>query len=246
MNAWLDPLRNVLDGAPEPLTFFFRDDDAGWSDGRLYRLLDLFEEQRTPLDLAVIPQVLSEPLAHELLSRAQTAHLAVHQHGFKHVNHEPNGRKCEFGPSRSRLEQSNDLNMGQQRLERLLGRVVDPIFTPPWNRCTKVTVDCLSSLGFRVLSRDLSATPFVLDAISELPISVDWMRRRNSVAIGRQDLGRLIADAAQKSRPVGIMLHHASMDRGVLNGIRSLLDLLANHANAHCCLMREIVKRRTS
>ena len=242
MNAWLDPLRNILDDALEPLTFFFRDDDVGWSDDRLYCLLDLFEQRQIPIDLAVIPQALSEPLAHELLSRAQTAHLGVHQHGFAHVNHEPNGRKYEFGPSRTRLEQLNDLNMGRQRLGMLLGGVVDPIFTPPWNRCTEVTVECLSSLGFAVVSRDCSAIPLVLTGIAELPISVDWMRRRDGVAIGRQDLGRRIADAAQRSRPVGIMLHHALLDREVLDGLRSLLDLLANHANARCCLMREIIQ----
>src|SRR5205823_3060705 len=36
---WLDPLRAALDDAVEPVAFFFRDDDAGWGDGRLLLLL---------------------------------------------------------------------------------------------------------------------------------------------------------------------------------------------------------------
>ena len=39
---WLDPLRRALDASPAPATFFFRDDDVGWSDDRLFSLLDLF------------------------------------------------------------------------------------------------------------------------------------------------------------------------------------------------------------
>ena len=35
---------------------------------------------------------------------------------------------------------------------------VDPIFTPPWNRCTQATADCLAMLGYRVLSRDATAS----------------------------------------------------------------------------------------
>jgi hypothetical protein len=42
VSAWLAPLREALDAAPAPVTFFFRDDDAGWRDDRLEALLDVF------------------------------------------------------------------------------------------------------------------------------------------------------------------------------------------------------------
>ena len=54
MDAWLYPLRQVLDQATEPVAFFFRDDDVGWESSRLYRLLDVFAELAVPIDLAVI------------------------------------------------------------------------------------------------------------------------------------------------------------------------------------------------
>lgn len=63
MSAWLAPLRAALDHAARPVTFFFRDDDAGWADDDLYRLIDIFDRWAIPLDLAVIPNALSDDLA---------------------------------------------------------------------------------------------------------------------------------------------------------------------------------------
>ena len=51
--SWLDPVRQALDEGP--CTAFFRDDDAGWGDERLWVLLDLFDRRSLPVDLAVIP-----------------------------------------------------------------------------------------------------------------------------------------------------------------------------------------------
>ena len=55
MTGWLDPLRAALDAREEPVTFFFRDDDAGWDDPALEALLDVFEPHGLPLDVAAIP-----------------------------------------------------------------------------------------------------------------------------------------------------------------------------------------------
>ena len=39
MNSWLDPVRQALDESAAPADFFFRDDDVGWSDDFLCKLL---------------------------------------------------------------------------------------------------------------------------------------------------------------------------------------------------------------
>jgi hypothetical protein len=151
VSGWLDRLRKRLDQAPKPITFFFRDDDAGWDDEALLWLLDIFGEEPAPLDLAVIPGSADEALATTLLDRRGGAvrRLRFHQHGFRHVNHEATGRKCEFGPSRDRAEQAADIEAGRDRLRGLLGAALDPIFTPPWNRCSQITVDVLTSWDSR-------------------------------------------------------------------------------------------------
>src|SRR3954451_22796727 len=139
---WLDPVTAALDAAPAPVPVFFRDDDAGWADARLFDLLDRFAACSLPVDLAVIPMELDAALAEELAARPR---VGLHQHGLAHVNHEREGRKHEFGPSRDAAAQRADIAAGRARLTDLLGDRVDPIFTPPWNRCTAATGDCLAA-----------------------------------------------------------------------------------------------------
>lgn len=244
MSHWLDPVRRALDEAPEPATFFFRDDDAGWADDRLFRLLDLFAACDLPIDLAVIPQALTPRLAREISARIQTGggRINVHQHGFAHKNHEPEGRKCEFGPARTRAEQERDLESGKSYLAELLGPFVHPIFTPPWNRCTAVTGDCLVRLGFRILSRDRSAGPLGIYGLQELPVAIDWFAKRRGARLNLNDLGTLVAVAIKDAKHAGIMLHHAVMDAGERQAVGELLAALASHGRVRCDLMQSLAE----
>jgi hypothetical protein len=245
MSAWLDELRRALDGATAPVDFFFRDDDAGWCDERLFALLDLFERHRLPLDVAAIPRALTSALASELRSRvaAAPARVAVHQHGFAHLNHEREGRKCEFGPSRPRELQRHDIEEGRRLLEEVHGLNVSGIFTPPWNRCTEATGEALRASGFHVLSRDVTARPLGVAGLYELPVRVDWFARRKGVRLSPAELGVSLAEVAREARtPVGVMFHHELMDEGALRRAGQLLALLAAHPAARCHLMSSLAQ----
>jgi hypothetical protein len=233
MMHWLDPVEQELNAVPAPVDVFFRDDDAGWRDDLLIPLLDLFDEHTLPLDLAVIPAALGERLASELRARAGPR-LGLHQHGFAHRNHEPNGRKHEFGPSRPQADQRRDIENGAERLKTLLGDATEPIFTPPWNRCTDVTGRCLLELGFVVLSRESRATPLGLSGLHELPVGVDWVR------FAPGELAQRLAAALREPGPVGVMLHHAVMDAADRARARELLALVATHPHARPKRMREL------
>jgi hypothetical protein len=226
VSAWLDPVRRALDEAVEPVDVFFRDDDAGWRDDRLLALLDVFGRHGLPVDVAAIPAAVGPRLARELLARD----VAVHQHGWAHVDHEPSGRKCEFGPSRARAAQLADVAVGAARLRDLVEPLLVPIFTPPWNRCTAATAGCLAELGFACLSREWRAAP--LDGIPELPIHVDWLGR---LPVGERLAGALAGGLA------GVMLHHAAMDDGDLRALDELLALVAGHDAARCVGMGDLV-----
>jgi hypothetical protein len=244
MSAWLDELRRVLDAATRPITFFFRDDDAGWANRQLFALLDLFVRHALPVDLAAIPCALTPALAAELRARIANAPdmLAVHQHGFAHLNHQADGRKCEFGDARTRELQQQDIELGRRLLGELHGLPVGDIFTPPWNRCTSMTGECLRRAGFHTLSRDVTARPLNIAGLSELPVTIDWFARRKGVRLERGALGTLLADAAAKSAsPVGLMFHHAQMEAAELRCAGELFALLAAHTHARCLLMRELI-----
>lgn len=238
-------LRAALSEAEAPVRFFFRADDVGWEDAALWPMLDLFAVRDLPVDLAAIPGALHPRLIGELVGRceASSGRLRVHQHGWRHENHEAVGRKCEFGPARSLDQQRRDLCQGRNMLRDAFGVYVDPIFTPPWNRCEQCTADLCAEEGFRALSRDAGAKPLETGDLAEIPVSIDWSRMAE-VDVSR--IGDVVRDAMAKAMPVGVMLHHAVMtgeDRGWL---ASLLDLLAAHENAVCIGMRqslELVER---
>jgi predicted deacetylase len=234
MSDWLDPLRRELD-ADRRVTFFFRDDDAGWRDDLLLRLLDVFDGAGAPVDLAVIPAALGRPLARELSRRG--ASTGLHQHGFAHVSHEREGRKCEFGRARDEAAQRADIERGRQRLEALLEAELDPSFTPPWNRCTHSTGRALLATGFRVLSRESRAEPLGLDELEELSVDVDWFAK----GLSREELGERLAACARRSAVVGVMLHHAVSDADDLRELGRLLELLANEAGVRLTRMTELV-----
>jgi predicted deacetylase len=233
MSSWLDPVRVALDASSEPVPFFFRDDDAGWENELLLDLLDRFEERRLHIELAVIPDALDDELAAVLRDRAATGLVHLHQHGFRHVNHEVTGRKYEFGPSRSHDQQLADIAEGWASIDALLHPFVEPIFTPPWNRCTEQTAAALIALGFQILSRDRTAVPFGLPDLVEVPVTVDWFATKKGAPWARDEIARQLAQQiASGPRPVGIMLHHAVTTDEHMGLVDELLTLVADRTNA--------------
>ncbi len=224
-------MRNLLlslDQTTAPIDVFFRDDDAGWEDERLLELIARFAEHGLPLDLAVIPADLSPTLAERLVA----SHAGLHQHGYAHTNHQVEGRKCEFGPARSRSQQRGDIAAGQARLRELLGERVDPFFTPPWNRCTRDTGEVLVELGFTLLSREHRAEP--LGLLRELPVHLDVAR------LAPDELDSRFAERVRAGGPVGVMFHHAVMEREAMERASALLALLAGHERVLVRSMRDL------
>jgi predicted deacetylase len=241
--VWLDPLWAALDGASGPVDIFLRDDDAGWDDKRLFAMLAVLDRHALAIDLAVIPQALTPSLAESLIARGERSggRLHLHQHGLAHRSHEPDGRKCEFGPSRDRDAQRRDLAEGQQLLEDLLPGLIQPVFTPPWNRCTRVTAELLAELGFRVLSRHVSEPPLAVPGLTEVPVSVDWSyAKRDGRRLTPIELAELAAERVRRGGAVGINLHHAVMDAAELRRLRELCELLARHPAAQCRPLAEL------
>jgi hypothetical protein len=242
MTAWLDPVRASLDARAAPIAFFVRDDDGGWNDEALLALLDTVERRSVPIDLALIPDACEAPLAQRLRDRDGKA-VHLHQHGRLHINHERTGRKCEFGTSRSADQQRDDIAAGRRRLRDLVGDRLEPIFTPPWNRCTAATVQCLLDLDFELLSRDVTAATGA-EAIAELPVTLDWTGRRGASA-GAVGWGIAIAGSIRASRrPIGLMLHHAVMSERDREMLGALLDLLTSHDAVRFASMLEVARAR--
>lgn len=242
--SWLAPVVAALDAAAAPVPVFFRDDDAGWADDRLWALLDRMDAAAMPIDLAVIPLALEPDTASELRRRHAAAggRLGLHQHGCRHENHQPDGRPCEFGPARTEPAIAADVAFGAAHLASLLPGLVEPFFTPPWNRCVPATGHALLEAGITALSREARATPLGIPGLRELPVSVDWLKRRDGVRLDPPAIGRLIAEAVAAGGPVGVMFHHAEMDDTELDRVAELLALVGSHRSALPLTMRETLE----
>lgn len=239
--SWLDPVHQALDGRTSPADVFVRDDDGGWGHDRLAALVTVADRHRVVIDVAVIPDALDDGMTADLVRWAEAGAVRLHQHGRSHADHEREGRKCEFGPGRSRHDQQLDLLDGARRLAERLGPLVDPVFTPPWNRCTAVTADLLVELGWQVLSRDHTAEPFHRPDLAEVPVTFDWFgRTRGEPWDPAERARRLAASLADEHRPTGIMLHHAVTDDDHLGAVDQLLALLAAHPSVRTVPLRDL------
>lgn len=241
--TWLKAVRLALDEAESPRQLFFRDDDAGWRDDRLRAVLDCFQARMLPIDVAVIPAELKPGLTRELNLRIRDGEVRVHQHGYAHANHEPAGRKCEFGQFRDAAAQASDIAEGQRRMRDAFGSLVDAVFTPPWNRCSPALADELVPLGFRVLSRDSTAARLDRSDLAEIPVTVDWFGHHKGIRWTRDELGGAIAASIRRDPAVGVMLHHAVTDESELSGIDDLLALVESHAHARTTTIMALASR---
>lgn len=221
-------------------TVFFRADDIGLPGRQLAGLTDLFVRHGVPLALAVVPTWL--PLRHADLKSQLASGRALwclHQHGFRHANHEqglpagpagPVRKKSEFGPARSAQAKRRDISRGRDILESHFDQRIFPLFTPPWNRCDGETLDILAELGFRAVSRSAGARPTPPPGMRELAVNVDLHTRKEPTA--EAALAALFTELEQglATGHCGIMLHHQRMNRAALEFLDRLLAVLGRTA----------------
>ncbi len=209
---------------------FFRADDIGYPGRQFTDMVNVFKKHETPLSLAVVPAWVNEKRIETILNDiGPDLNLwCLHQHGYRHINCEKEGKKFEFGPSREKSKISEELTRGQQKLSKLLGDNFCPFFTPPWNRCTSESMHCLADLGFVAISRSINVSPCPLDNLPDLPINIDLHTvKEKNPAQGIKILQGQIEDAV-KSDYAGFMLHHQRMNKTSLLFLDYLLGKI-NH-----------------
>ncbi|HZF39321.1 MAG TPA: hypothetical protein VE715_10880 [Blastocatellia bacterium] len=214
------------------LRLFFRDDDVDEDGAPLRRLLRLFLERNTPINLGVIPGRLTSACV-ELLAAsvgAAPALLELNQHGWRHINHEREGRKCEFGASRTYAEQLADIAQGQSRMTEAFGPNWFPVFIPPWNRCTEETRRAIDHLDFRALSARRGISAETGYRFEEISITLDLYRWNGGARMKSPEeiVDELIAQLSRQ-HTIGVALHHKVMDEHAFSFLGSLLDTLAAH-----------------
>jgi predicted deacetylase len=226
----LRPHLERLQGEERDITLFLRDDDVDEDEETLRHLLDIALARGVPLNLEVIPGRLTEAGMKLLDSykRFCPTLLELHQHGWRHINHEQEGRKCEFGISRGFDEQLQDISQGKALLEEIFEARFYPVFTPPWNRCTEDTFKVLDQLGFQGLSKDQDKHPVTGYNFREISITLDLYRWKGGVAMkSPEEIVQTVLSQMRQQAPIGILLHHKVMDAHAFAFLDRLLAALA-------------------
>ena len=229
--------------------FFLRDDDVDEDEETLRRLLELTLSHGLPLNLELIPSRLTDAgtVLLDHYKRFCPTLIELHQHGWRHVNHEPTGRKCEFGPSRHFHQQFEDIAQGKTWLEARFPDRFYPAFTPPWNRCTEETYQVLDELGFQVLSKDNSNPPVTGYRFRDLSITLDLYRWKEGATLkAPREIVQTLMDQLQNEdpgnahQPIGLMLHHKVMDLDAFTFLERLLDELSRHPMIRFYTLQEL------
>jgi len=222
---------------------FFRADYIGVQGQNFSRMMELFLKYRFPLCLAVVPAWLTHGRwkTLDMFAKRGGELFCWHQHGWRHFNHELKGKKQEFGPGRTMENIAGDLEKGKQRLENILGKSFFPFFTPPWNRCSKETMDSLLDLGFYGISRSAGNKPFPPLRLKEFSVHVDLhTRKEKSMDSGWDALFNELS-LGLSTGVCGIMLHHMRMNEAAFIFLEALLKNLASQGKIKGGTFKDLV-----
>jgi len=152
MNAYEKFLKEVArcNESSIPLHFWWRDDDLISNSTQFENICKISSQLSIPLLCSIIPKLISKDLK---LNGTNTNFVSYCQHGWAHVNHEPDGQnKSEFGSHRSTLRVKSDIEQGSKILSNLTADRLCSVFVPPWNRFDLSHIQTLKELGFDYLS----------------------------------------------------------------------------------------------
>lgn len=226
--------------------FFFRADDVAVPGKQFSRLMDLFSAYGVPLSLAVVPAALTRKRWQYLkgFEKKNPSRWCWHQHGWRHVNHESEGKNQEFGGGRTVSEIKRDLVRGKERLEMLMEDRFYPVFTPPWNRCSSGTLELIKELGYAAVSRSRGSKTPLPGGLPDYFVNVDLHTRREKHPAEAWD--NLFAELKQAiaSNHCGIMIHHRMMNAAAFDFIEVLIKKLLESRNLQPVHFKDLAENR--
>lgn len=158
-----------------------RIDDVGHDSQENQLFIDILFDRGVPCSCGVVPDWLTKEVGNHLksLHLIDSQLIEVHQHGYLHVNYNLEGRngKYEFGALRTYEEQYSDIQKGRELLERELGELFFPVFSPPFGgfdeTCLRILRELefsyLTSLGWGPSSKAVTDIPGLVDCFNWSP-----------------------------------------------------------------------------
>jgi peptidoglycan/xylan/chitin deacetylase (PgdA/CDA1 family) len=215
---------------------FIRDDDAWTLDKSFRFFFDLALERQLPVVYAVIPGKMDQGLIRFLRgAKAKTPQLLdIVQHGWMHTNHSKiQGKKYEFGLTRSKELQREDIQQGSKRMRLAFRDQFTPAFVPPYHGYDRNTLRVLSEENFKLFSAGIPRTgdkkPFM-----EIPAQVSFSQYNQgekSIYKAKDVVAALARVLARKSL-AGVLTHHSDFATSAARRELTIcFDLIASMRN---------------
>lgn len=212
---------------------FLRDDDVDTFEPGLLNLIHFLDTHRLPCNLAVIPGLLSSGAADYLrpLLAEESALVSLSQHGYRHINHEESGRKCEFGDSRTYEAQLADILTGREFFDEHFRGQLPDVFVPPWNRCSPNGLRAIKDAGFSIYSgwegRSIGASYVAAEmGLKTVSANVDIFEWGKNVRLKEAAEVDYEIRARIETGRIGILLHHKLMEQKAFDLLAGLADQL--------------------
>jgi hypothetical protein len=193
--------------------FVIRVDDVGMSDDDRHDLLGRIAGIGHSVNAAVVP-IHAVRAADSLtpLLRTHSGRIEIHQHGWSHANHEPSGRKSEFGSARDSSVNAADIARGKALLHEVFGPAFVPVFCPPWNRVNDDLLRICSALRFSGVSAfgQLVVAPPMCDVSVNIDVT-KALRLGPSPGAG---LVQCVSEVLSSARAPRLMIHPDMLTRG--------------------------------
>jgi hypothetical protein len=247
--GWREGLASALNRVPghHCTPVFFRADDIGAGGRAFEKLCRLFREYDAPLGMAVVPAWLSDVRREQLFRCAplEEALWGWHQHGWRHVNWQREGKKAEFSDQRPIEKQWRDIHQGRQKMEHIFGNHFLEVFTPPWNRLSISTVKILQQLAFRgvSLAGPLPRGAKLSPPLKNLRVQIDLHTRK--AKDGAADFAALLEEFTMylsRKDPLGIMIHHQRMTPFAFEFLEEMLRSFKASERVRLSSLKEILE----
>ena len=234
-NAW-QSLREELDLWQEPVSFWWRDDDAVADTPSLQKLIATQQENPSiPLHLASIPQLLETSLPPLVKS---SPNVWILQHGFSHQNNASTGeRKIELGGDQDQSILRENLASGRGILKQNFADRYLDVLVPPWNRVNATALSAIDSLHYLALS-GLGLDKNQRDETPRLNVHIDIINWKQRCFVGTEAcLEKIVnqlkirrTEPAHRHEPLGLMTHHLAHDDDCWKFLSDFLQLTTEHA----------------
>lgn len=225
-NLW-DTLVNLL--KKKKVVFWFRDDDIGICDNKMFELLNYMDKKNITMLLAVIPLLLSEET---VLKLSHYNNYIVGQHGYSHSNFSLT-EKAEYTKDRDINEVERELLLGNKKLEKLFSKQYIKYFIPPWFNIDDRTMKLLKRLKYNGVSNYWN-NKVNKYGINEINCQVDFVDWQKAYSFGGEDfvLKQIIKEleSERDNYIIGLLLHHERVGKETYKFLDKLIGVIDEYS----------------